>query len=449
MSYRNNSNLGDQIKDTVQDALDTMNFERLNQDITNSVRNALDDARRGLKGSNNLADDWVKNHSEFSGSQTQNQNNTSNRGNRERDYRERQRREREHRYSGQSYQNNTRNNAIIPRMKNPPGWVSSTLLQVFGYTGTVLFGIAILVLLILNFSLVNVFVLGKVAVGLSPLLFISFYMAMRGGFLKNRLKRYKLYVKYLSNKSYCTIKELSTNFAKNEKYIAKDLRKMIQLGMFPEGHLDEQNTCLILDNETYEQYRKTLSEYKQREKDEYLNNGGKQTDKEDVKQNKNDKTDGSNQKEYASEELRKTIEEGNAFIIKIRTANDAIPGEEISRKLDRLEAVISKIFECVKVHPEQLPELKKFMEYYLPTTLKLVSAYEEFDAQPVQGDNIRTAKNEIEKTLDTINLAFENLLDSLYEDAAMEISTDISVLETLLKREGLTEKDFDFTKGGK
>ena len=94
-------------------------------------------------------------------------------------------------------------------------------------------------------------------------------------------------------------------------------------------------------------------------------------------------------------------------------------------------------------NPRQLSEINKFMEYYLPTTLKLVTAYKEFDLQPVQGENIRSAKKEIETTLDTINHAFEVLLDSLFEDAAMDIATDISVLETMLAQEGLTKRNFN------
>ena len=126
----------------------------------------------------------------------------------------------------------------------------------------------------------------------------------------------------------------------------------------------------------------------------------------------------------------------------MREANDAIPGEDISKKLTRLELIIDKIFTHVEKHPEQTDELHKFMNYYLPTTLKLVNAYREFDEQPVQGENIRKAKQEIEDTLDTIISAFEKLFDSMFEDAAMDISTDISVLETMLAQEGLTERDF-------
>ena len=82
------------------------------------------------------------------------------------------------------------------------------------------------------------------------------------------------------------------------------------------------------------------------------------------------------------------------------------------------------------------------MQYYLPTTVKLLEAYEQLDKQPVQGENIRNSKREIEKTLDTLNVAFEKLLDSLFQDTAWDVSSDISVLQTRLAQEGLTEGDF-------
>ena len=126
----------------------------------------------------------------------------------------------------------------------------------------------------------------------------------------------------------------------------------------------------------------------------------------------------------------------------IRAANDALPGQTISEKLDRLELVTEKIFAHVEQHPEKLPDIRKFMNYYLPTTLKLVNAYREFETQPVQGENIQSSKREIEETLDTINTAFENLLDNLFQTDALDLSTDISALETMLAQEGLTDSVF-------
>ena len=114
----------------------------------------------------------------------------------------------------------------------------------------------------------------------------------------------------------------------------------------------------------------------------------------------------------------------------------------ISEKLDRLENVTARIFECVRKHPEKLPDIRRFIRYYMPTTLKLVKSYEEFETQPVQGENITKAKEEIEQALDTVNRAFENLLDTLFADDALDVSADISTLETMLKQEGLTGSDF-------
>ena len=79
----------------------------------------------------------------------------------------------------------------------------------------------------------------------------------------------------------------------------------------------------------------------------------------------------------------------------------------------------------------------------MPITLKLVTSYKELNEQLVQGENIKTAKNEIEKSINLINTAFENLLDDMFEDVVLDISSDISVLETLFKQEGLTKNDFE------
>ncbi|MBQ1976763.1 MAG: 5-bromo-4-chloroindolyl phosphate hydrolysis family protein, partial [Clostridia bacterium] len=95
----------------------------------------------------------------------------------------------------------------------------------------------------------------------------------------------------------------------------------------------------------------------------------------------------------------------------------------------------------VKDHPEVIPDLKKMMDYYLPMTVKLLQAYADMDAQPVQGETIQNSKREIEGTLDTLNLAFEKILDELFQDTALDISSDITVLNTMLAREGLTEDE--------
>lgn len=119
----------------------------------------------------------------------------------------------------------------------------------------------------------------------------------------------------------------------------------------------------------------------------------------------------------------------------------------MSAKLDTMVSLVRRILDRLKEQPDQLPRLRKFNKYYMPTTLKLVKAYEDLDQQPVDGENIRKSKEEIEKTIDTINIAYEKLLDSLFQDSAIDISSDISVLESMLAQEGLTEDKFTTTRG--
>jgi len=231
------------------------------------------------------------------------------------------------------------------------------------------------------------------------------------------------------------IKELSSVTGRSNKYIAKDLQKMIDVGMFPEGHIDDKKSCFMLNNESYEQYLKLLENMRMKEMEEQARN---KEETSNQKQKPEDKYSGTDK---LNPEIRKAINEGRQYVQKIRNANIEIPGEEISRKLDRLEEITGKIYDYIETHPEKFPEIKKFTEYFLPTTLKLVDAYREFDYQPDIGENISNAKKEIEETMDTINHAFENLFDGLFEDVAMDISTDISVLETMLAQEGLAKKN--------
>ena len=113
----------------------------------------------------------------------------------------------------------------------------------------------------------------------------------------------------------------------------------------------------------------------------------------------------------------------------------------MSEKIDRIELLVRRIFERARSNPEIIPDLKKLMDYYLPMTVKLLTAYADMDAQPVQGENIQSSKREIEATLDTLDQAFRKLLDELYQETAMDISSDISVLTSMLAREGLAEDE--------
>ena len=240
-----------------------------------------------------------------------------------------------------------------------------------------------------------------------------------------RLGRFQKYIRALGDHTYCNFQKLAQAAGKTEKFVKKDISRMIEKGWFLEGHVDAEGTCLITSNETYQQYLETQKQLELR------------------KQEADPKVQ---LEENMSPEAQEVLRKGNEFLVKIRKSNDAIPGEEISAKISRMELIVQKIFERAGEHPEVIPDLKKLMDYYLPMTVKLLDAYEDMDGQPVQGENITASKKEIEETIDTLNVAFEKLLDSIFRDTAWDVSTDISVLHTVLAQEGLTEDDFEKMK---
>lgn len=295
-----------------------------------------------------------------------------------------------------------------------PGRSAGILLTVFGGIG-----IGIVALLFLIFSIINLLALslagfGKTVIGLLiPFLLFS-GMLIAGGRLRKRTKRYLTYRQKIGETSLCPIDILASAIGQSPQFVARDLKKMIRLGMFPDAHLDDEETHLILGYDTYRRYQEMKA-----------------------------KTEKLRAEQKAAEAANPILAEGRQYIQKIREANDALPEEDISQKLQQLETIIGKIFACVEQRPQKLPEIRRFLNYYLPTTLKLVTAYREFSEQPVQGDNINNAKNTIKQTLDTVNDAFAKLLDGLYQDEVMDISSDASVLESMLAQEGLTGGDFE------
>lgn len=138
-----------------------------------------------------------------------------------------------------------------------------------------------------------------------------------------------------------------------------------------------------------------------------------------------------------SPELDELIRQRDLALSEMHRLNDSIEDPKISAQIDHMEAVTAKIIAHVVEHPRKLPQIRKFLNYYLPTTLNLLNAYDRMDAAGISGANIDGTMGKIETMMDTVATAFDRQLDALFGDEALDISTDITVMENMLAREGL------------
>lgn len=414
MDKKDKSNLGEQIRSTVQSAIDSRDFNQLNRIISDSVNFALDEAKNQLaKGTKGWTQPPVR---DSRGEKSETEKVTDD----EPGYRAFQTSRSVKERTGSSLAGAGKQEIKI----NQQGRVSGVLLTIFG---SLFLGIDLIGILISLFASMILKPVAWAAAGAFTFLLaagiVSGCMLFSGISINGRLKRARIYAKQSEKRMYCNLEELAASIGKSQEYVLKDVEKMIKLGIFPQAHLDEQKTCLILSEATYNQYLECQKALKEREKEEEL----RQISDNETQEN---------------QALQEMMAQGRNYLRILKEANDAIPGEVISRKISMLEDVIQRIFDAVLKHPDQMGEMEQFMDYYLPTTVKLVNAYRDFDSTGIEGNNIINAKKEIEGTLDTINQAFERLLDDLYQDTAMDITTDASVLQTMLKKNGWAESDF-------
>lgn len=370
-NYGQREDIPEQIRNAFKDALDSMDFGQLNQAIGDTVNTALDKVKQ-----------------------------------------------------------------IKPQVRPKPleirvnkrGMVSGILFTVFGSIGSVGFSVLALVLTAMVAIPLQSFA-GWWAVGTLGSIALFFYVMLFVGIRNNcRIGRLKEYLKELKihGKGYCELERLEKNSSRSLKYIRKDLKKMLKLGMLPDARMDDQETCLLLNEETYQQYRLTQDSLIQRQQEKQK----KQTREREVWD--------IQEKSPAGE----SIARGREYMETLDRLRESIPDREMTGKLERLDAILEQLFEALKKQPDQVEELDQFMEYYLPTTVKLVTSYQEFAAVEFPGDNVKRAKKEIRHTLDTINGAFEKLLDDFYQDKTFDVLSDASVLQSMLAREGLTASDF-------
>ncbi|MFR3557120.1 MAG: 5-bromo-4-chloroindolyl phosphate hydrolysis family protein [Paraclostridium sordellii] len=376
MDKKDLSNLEDQIMSTVSNALKAIDFANLKKDINNKTEDTLNQVK-----------------SKFNG------------------------------YSEKYMRLNKKAKNDISKYisKRPAGSMSGILYILFGISGCLIYGSSVLILIIFKilFGIIGSNIL---FVSAFLLLVVSIGLLLRGITLRKRVKRFKKYVRFIEDNNYFLIKDLARFAKEKDSFVVKDLSKMIDLGMFLEGHIDEEKTYFMLNDEVY---------------NDYLNLQKQQIAKETNNEKLNEEIENLEKNEVES-----TIKIGRNYIEQIKNIRNELSKEEIAVKLDKLGNISNQILIQVEKNPNKIQEVNKFINHYLPITIKLINSYKDINNQLVQGENIENAKIEIEKSIDLINSAFENLLDDLFEDVVLDISTDISVLKTLFKQEGLAEDDF-------
>ena len=405
---------GEEIKQTIQDAIDTKDYSRLNQMVSDTVNHAMDCVSAGIKNGG-----WYRDPKTGQPLYRNKKNTGSRSGAENQGYRPNQ----ESKMSEMRNYSQNRPVPVTPRyLKGTSVKIGGTFLAatgaVFGLTSVIFLIITLIGSLITAFDVVSGLIIGIFAVA-----FISFaVMTYVGVDMVRTVGRFRQYVSVLRDREFCDIKEIASATGRDVRKVLKDVKKMITKGWFCQGHLDEKESCLMVSEHAWNQYTALMEDMKQRKAEEQA-------------------AQKKMQEEYdrLSPEVQKIVQAGDEYVRKIKAANDAIPGEVISAKISRMELLVDRIFDRVEQNPDSVNDMRRMMDYYLPTTMKLLEAYEELDAQPVQGENIISSKKEIEDTIDTLNIAFEKLLDSLFQDTAWDVSSDISVLHTMLAQEGLTE----------
>lgn len=435
---KNWEKLNDQIRNVVKDVLESENVKDIGDQMSKTVNAALSEASSQIQktagdlksASKSVIKDF---ESEFNKSATKHKHNAKQQFEK---FQQNYKAQAPNKYHSNTYKNYPSTNPVSqkPATYQPAirlrktGSLSGLLQTFFGGIGIALTICQFyLVIAFMGFSnILDNFIFTMLMLLLTGSVFIS------GRVKRRRIKRAIWYTQLCRNRPYININDLSRLTSKNEKYILKDVKKMLKLGMFPEGHLDPAGTCLMLNQSIYSQYLTLEQERKNRDAEELEAKRIAQTQA----QTSEAATPGE---PLVQSELNSMTAKGQAFIQKIQDLNVEIEGEVISTKLFRLENLLKEIFERVSKHPQQIPKMQKFMDYYLPTTMKLVQAYSDFGKVSEPGDDILSAKSEIEKTLDTINQAFGEFLNTLYRDTVFDITTDAKVLQSMLAREGLTE----------
>lgn len=214
-------------------------------------------------------------------------------------------------------------------------------------------------------------------------------------------------------------------------------RTLIKGGYLPEGRIDDENTTLMVTENAYHQYRQfqqsqrqTLAEREAAEAARAAEAAARAAHEQDIS-------------ERLTPEQRAFVARGRDYVRQMDELNAAIDDAAVSERITAIQDVVGRILARAEEEPAVIAGLDRLTAYYLPTTVKLLDAYDRLEEEPIQGENISSSRSEIEHTLEVLHSAFEKLFDDTYQDLSLDVSADISVLHAMLAQEGLTEGPFD------
>lgn len=229
-------------------------------------------------------------------------------------------------------------------------------------------------------------------------------------------KRFDVYEELLGYKSLEFVEDIVICAKQKEELVIKDLNHAIKCKLIPHGHFSRENLVFMMSNDIYDRYMEKPAVY-----DRYF--------QKMIEERHRIKS--------RTSRISKIMETGEQYIEKIHGYGSLIKEKNVSKKIVRMEHIVSMIFHEIDVNPNQAESLGVFLNYYLPTTEKLLDAYVTLDEKQASGKNANQTKKEIEDAITTIIIAFEGVLEKLYEEHEMDISSDVAALELSMKQEGL------------
>lgn len=265
------------------------------------------------------------------------------------------------------------------------------------------------------------------------------FAALLGFGIRNlrRASKLKALTRAVGEREAVTFDDIAARMQVSPKAALSTSRTLIKGGYLPQGRIDDENTTLMVTEDAYRQYRQfqqnqrqTLAEKQAAEAARAAEAAVRAAREQDLS-------------ERLTPEQRAFIAQGRDYVCQMGELNAAIDDAAVSERIVAIEEVVERILARAEEEPAVIAGLDRLTAYYLPTTVKLLDAYDRLEEEPIQGDNISSSRREIEHTLEVLHSAFEKLFDDTYQDLSLDVSADISVLHAALAQEGLTEGPFD------